>query len=81
MKALRELKGYGHDVLVNATGCGAKFLHDVVDRAVQQVRGQTILVKSDFDKIVMRHGKDYTYVIPRLDGTAILGGIKQTGTT
>lgn len=81
VKTLRELKGYGHDVLVNATGCGAKFLHDVADRGVQQVRGQTTLVKTDFDRIVMRHGKDYTYVIPRLDGTAILGGIKQTGTT
>lgn len=79
VKTLRELKGLGHDVLVNATGWGSKFLHDVSDRNLQQVRGQTILVKSNFDKIFMRHGKDYTYVIPRLDGTAILGGIKQTG--
>lgn len=81
VKTLRELKGLGHDVLVNATGWGAKFLHDVADSKLQQVRGQTILAKSDFDKIVMRHGKDYTYVIPRLDGTAILGGIKQAGST
>lgn len=81
VKTLRELKGYGHDVLVNATGWGAKFLHDVADANLQQVRGQTILVKSGLDRIVMRHGKDYTYVIPRLDGTAILGGIKQTGST
>jgi D-amino-acid oxidase len=75
--SLADLKGLSHDVLVNATGCGAKFLHDVADSNVQQVRGQTILVKTGFDKVVMRHGKDYTYVIPRLDGTAILGGIKQ----
>ncbi|TPX15280.1 uncharacterized protein E0L32_004557 [Thyridium curvatum] len=79
--SLAELKGFGHDVLVNATGCGSKFLHDVSDHNVQQVRGQTILVKTDFNKIVMRHGPDYTYVIPRLDGTAILGGIKQVNKT
>lgn len=79
--SLAELKGHGHDVLVNATGCGSKFLRDVADGALQEVRGQTILVKTGFDKIVMRHGKDYTYVIPRLDGTAILGGIKQVNNT
>ncbi|KAF9890086.1 hypothetical protein FE257_006247 [Aspergillus nanangensis] len=77
IRSLADLNGFGHDVLVNATGCGSKFLYDVADQDVQQVRGQTILVKTDFDRIVMRHGKDYTYVIPRLDGTAILGGIKQ----
>ncbi|KAF5008356.1 hypothetical protein FDECE_5399 [Fusarium decemcellulare] len=77
IQSLANLKSYGHDVLVNATGCGSKFLLDVGDRDVQQVRGQTLLVKTDFDRIVMRHGQDYTYVIPRLDGTAILGGIKQ----
>lgn len=81
VKTLRELKDYGHDVLVNATGWGAKFLHDVEDPKLQQVRGQTVLVKSGLEKIVVRHGKDYTYAIPRLDGTVILGGIKQVGST
>jgi len=81
LKSLSDLKSQGHDVLVNATGFGAKFLEDVLDQDVQQIRGQTILVKSDYSKIFMRHGKDYTYVIPRLDGTAILGGIKQIGKT
>ncbi|RSL78122.1 hypothetical protein CEP51_008473 [Fusarium floridanum] len=79
--ALADLKGHGHDVLVNATGCGSKFLRDVADPNIQEVRGQTILVKTNYDKIMMRHGKDYTYVIPRLDGTAILGGIKQVNNT
>ena len=77
LRSLSELKGFGHEVLVNATGFGAKFLGDVADQAVQQIRGQTVLVRTMHDKIFMRHGKDYTYVIPRLDGTAILGGIKQ----
>lgn len=81
LNSLSDLKGEGHDVLVNATGFGAKFLSDVQDQDVQQIRGQTILVKTDFKKIVMRHGKDYTYVMPRLDGTAILGGVKQVDNT
>lgn len=81
LKGLSDLSGFGHDVLVNATGWGAKFLADVADQDVQQIRGQTLLIKTDYDKIFMRHGKDYTYVIPRLDGTAIVGGIKQIGET
>lgn len=81
VNSLADLKGLGHDVLINATGCGSKFLRDVADPNIQEVRGQTILVKTNYDKIMMRHGKDYTYVIPRLDGTAILGGIKQVDNT
>jgi glycine/D-amino acid oxidase-like deaminating enzyme len=81
LKSLSDLKGFGHEVLVNATGFGSKFLTDVADQNVQQIRGQTVLVKTPHDKIFMRHGKDYTYVIPRLDGTAILGGIKQVDQT
>ncbi|KAL2867608.1 FAD-dependent oxidoreductase [Aspergillus lucknowensis] len=81
IKSLSDMKGFGHEVLVNATGFGARFLEDVADQNVQQIRGQTVLVKTGHDKIFMRHGKDYTYVIPRLDGTAILGGIKQVGET
>ncbi|KAK2811946.1 hypothetical protein FQN50_001653 [Emmonsiellopsis sp. PD_5] len=77
VNALSDLKGEGHDVLINATACGSKFLTDVADQEMQLVRGQTVLVKTAAKRITMRHGKDYTYVIPRLDGTAVLGGIKQ----
>ena len=79
--SLSEVKVQGHDVLVNATGGGPKFLEDIRDDNVQLIRGQTLHVKSNYDKIFIRHGKDYTYVLPRLDGTAILGGIKQEGMT
>lgn len=79
LKSLADLKGSGFDVLVNATSLGARYLADVADEHMVQVRGQTILAKTDYNKVFMRHGKDYTYVIPRLDGTAILGGIKQPG--
>lgn len=79
--ALSDLEGLGHDVLVNAAGAGPLHLKDVQDQKVQHVRGQTVQVKTNYDKIMIRHGKDYTYCIPRLDGTAILGGIKQYGDT
>lgn len=81
LSALSEVKSQGQDVLVNATGYGSKFLGDIQDQDVQLVRGQTLHVKSNYDKIYMRHGKDYTYAISRLDGTCILGGIKQYGQT
>lgn len=29
------------------------------------------------DKMVLRSGIDYCYIIPRLDGTVIIGGIKE----
>lgn len=81
LSSLSEAKSQGQDILVNATGYGPKFLEDIRDQDVQLVRGQTLHVKSNYNKIYMRHGKDYTYVIPRLDGTCILGGIKQYGQT
>lgn len=81
VRSLEDLKGMGHDVLINATGWGARYLGDVADRDVEQVRGQTVLMKTNTDKVWTRRGKDYTYVIPRGDGTAILGGVKQYGNT
>lgn len=77
VKSLSELRGIGHDVLINATGAGPKFLADVKDDKVQQVRGQTVLVKSSYDKCWVRRGDDYTYCLSRGDGTCVLGGIKQ----
>ncbi|KAL4884122.1 nucleotide-binding domain-containing protein [Aspergillus karnatakaensis] len=77
VNSLAELKDLGHDILINAAGVGARYLNDVADKDLQEVRGQTVLVKSDFNKIWIRRGKDYTYALGRPDGTAILGGIKQ----
>ncbi|OKL63835.1 hypothetical protein UA08_00773 [Talaromyces atroroseus] len=79
LTSLADLKNSGYDILINATALGARHLADVADKHMVQVRGQTVLARTGYNKIFMRHGKDYTYVIPRLDGTAILGGIKQYG--
>ena len=79
IRSLDDLRGMGHDVLVNATGTGSMRLSDVGDTNLQEVRGQSLLVKTKYDKLFTRRGKDYTYVYARGDGTAILGGIKQYG--
>jgi glycine/D-amino acid oxidase-like deaminating enzyme len=70
-------------VLVNASALGSRLLHDVQDLETHPIRSQTILVKSELKHIMLRHGKDYTrnytYALPRLDGTVILGGIREYG--
>ncbi|KAJ4252753.1 hypothetical protein NW762_010659 [Fusarium torreyae] len=83
--ALLDLDGMGHDILINATGVGTRLLKDVKDTEVIPIRSQTVLVRTNYDKVLMRHGADYsvpfTYVIPRGDGTAILGGFRDYNET
>ncbi|KAH8432770.1 FAD-dependent oxidoreductase [Aspergillus melleus] len=79
VRSLADLKEMGHDILINAAGIGPLRLKDVKDTKVQEVRGQTILVKSKFDKLFVRNGNNYTYAFARGDGTTVLGGIKQFG--
>ncbi|KAM0236945.1 hypothetical protein ACHAP5_009231 [Fusarium lateritium] len=77
LSSLHEARHLDHDVLINASGLGPKELLDVKDPNMLFLKGQTIIVKSDYSKSFMRDdGKDYTYAIPRLDGTVILGGIR-----
>jgi len=80
LASLSEAQSLGHDVLINATGFGSLTLNDVRDQSVELIRGQTMLVKSNYDKLFMHDtGDTYTYVIPRLDGTAVLGGTRHKG--
>ncbi|KAJ4345647.1 uncharacterized protein N0V89_011781 [Didymosphaeria variabile] len=77
LDALEDVDAIGHDVLVNASGFGSKFLTDIRDEAVELIRGQTIVVRSDYDRYFMRdNGRTYTYAIPRGDGTVVLGGVR-----
>ncbi|KAE9403969.1 nucleotide-binding domain-containing protein [Gymnopus androsaceus JB14] len=69
------------DVVVNASGVGAKYLGGVQDELVEESRGQTMLVKTKETTVICRSGNIYAYSIPRLDGTAIIGGISQPGNT
>ncbi|KAG9249654.1 uncharacterized protein F5Z01DRAFT_640993 [Emericellopsis atlantica] len=81
VRSLADLKGMGHDVLINASGSGPMYLKDVQDHTMSPVRGQTVLVRSNFDELWIRRGEAYTYHLARGDGTAVLGGIKDTGST
>lgn len=76
----------GSDVIINASGLGAKTL--ARDQDVRGVRGQTMLISRAADasgrsvtqdmkhESIIRRGSEYTYVIPRCftDGL-IIGGI------
>jgi hypothetical protein len=81
VRSLADLKGMGHDMLINASGSGPMYLKDVKDDTMSPVRGQTVLVRSNFDELWIRRGEAYTYHLARGDGTAVLGGIKDTGST
>ncbi|KAJ4171030.1 hypothetical protein NW754_007173 [Fusarium falciforme] len=77
LDSLSDAHHLGHDVLINATGEGPKYLSDIKDQNMDLLRGQTMIIKSGYKKSFMRDdGNTYTYVIPRLDGTVILGGIR-----
>ncbi|KAG0188011.1 hypothetical protein DFQ28_005498 [Apophysomyces sp. BC1034] len=70
----------GVDAVVNCTGLGARQL--VSDDTVFPTRGQTVIVEGPHIQKTMTHigegGKGFiTYVIPRSDGTVVLGGTAQ----
>lgn len=78
LKSLSDARELGHDILVNATGFGSLKLQDVHDQDLEMIRGQTVVIKSSYNKLFMHDtGKSYTYAIPRLDGTVVLGGTRQ----
>lgn len=82
VQSLSDLRSLPHDILVNATGVGSASLLDVRDKDVQMIRGQTMIVKHSYNKAMQRDdGINYTYSIPRMDGTVILGGVRQYGRT
>ncbi|GAB1739247.1 hypothetical protein NU219Hw_g3995t1 [Hortaea werneckii] len=65
------------DCFVNASGMGAKKLCG--DEAMYPIRGQTVLVKGEAERIRTQLGEGYNaYCIPRPgSGTTILGGTKE----
>ncbi|KAJ5817471.1 hypothetical protein N7447_009704 [Penicillium robsamsonii] len=76
-RSLSDAYHMGQDVLINATGSGPMYLDDIKDENMELLKGQVMVVKSDYKKSLIRDdGKTYTYVIPRLDGNVILGGTR-----
>ena len=51
IQSLADLKGMGQDIVINSTGNRARHLLDVKDQAMEPVRGQTIFVKTGYNKI------------------------------
>ncbi|KAJ2655646.1 hypothetical protein IWW48_005422 [Coemansia sp. RSA 1200] len=62
-------------IVVNCTGIGSLILGGVNDKKLYPIRGQTLLVRAqDAKRTITRVGKPLSYVIPRCDGTVIIGG-------
>ncbi|KAJ2518511.1 hypothetical protein H4217_003295, partial [Coemansia sp. RSA 1939] len=62
-------------IVVNCTGLGSLALGGVNDKKLYPIRGQTLLVRApDAKRTITRVGKPLGYVIPRCDGTVIIGG-------
>ncbi|TFK45240.1 nucleotide-binding domain-containing protein [Heliocybe sulcata] len=82
VSSLDELLYLSPDVIVNTTGVGAGTLSPVNNPLVEPVRGQTIVIRQPaIDHMTLQSGIDYCYVIPRGDGTAVIGRIKEPGDT
>ncbi|CAO3599457.1 unnamed protein product [Absidia cylindrospora] len=67
------------DTLINCTGLGSYHLKDVQDHTMYPLRGQTVVVraphiKHQLYKDLGHDARFCTYIIPRGDGTVILGG-------
>jgi D-amino-acid oxidase len=78
LSRLDELATEGAAAVVNCTGLGARFLEDVRDENVYPTRGQLIIVRAPNVTDIWRYeGPDPqypSYILPRGDGTAGLGG-------
>ena len=84
VKSLRDLKGMGHDVLINATGFGATKLLDVQETKMTPVRQQNIRLRRDgYNRLYIRRGLNgfYSTAFARGDGTVYVGGIKTVGSS
>jgi D-amino-acid oxidase len=79
-KQVNSIHNIKADIIINATGLGSEKLNGVNDQQVEAVRGQTMWVKSDYTGFMaIRHGIEYTYVIPRaLSGGVIFGGVSDS---
>lgn len=78
INALSDLKGLGHDVLINASGFGAQTLHDVREKNLKSWKLQCVVAKNDtYDRLFIRRGPDgyYSTAFSRQDGTVYCGGV------
>ncbi|KAJ3529640.1 hypothetical protein NM208_g9670 [Fusarium decemcellulare] len=78
---LDELKGFGHDILINASGASSKHLPGVADKTLIPCRLQSIVIEKKWDKGFIYRGRDgfYFNIFGRPDGTCYVGGFKDFG--
>jgi len=74
------------DVIVNASGLGAKSIIGIADPQVYPIRGQTALVKAPSVQwcllgmgLYVSEREESTYIIPRSNGEVVVGGTFQFG--
>ncbi|KAH6873429.1 hypothetical protein B0T10DRAFT_588801 [Thelonectria olida] len=81
IQSLDDLKGRGHDILVNASGASSKQLGGVADKSLIPIRLQSIIVEKKYDQGFIYRGRDgyYFNIFGRPDGTCYLGGFKDFG--
>ncbi|PHZ10568.1 nucleotide-binding domain-containing protein [Rhizopus microsporus ATCC 52813] len=73
---LREVLHQDVDVVINCTGLGSKYIAGIQDKALYPTRGQTIVARAPHIKRTLTYigSHGITYIIPRSDGTVVLGG-------
>ncbi|CAH0021052.1 unnamed protein product [Clonostachys rhizophaga] len=79
VSSLADLKGLGHDILINASGIGAENLKDVMEKNLTPWRLQCVVAKAPptYDRLFIRRGDKgyYSTAFARLDGTVYVGGV------
>lgn len=75
INALNQLTP-NHDLVINCTGLGARYLADVQDMSVEAVRGQVVRVRAPWIRHAVMAGS--SYILPNRD-CVILGGTKEFG--
>lgn len=75
------VKDVDNITVINCTGLGSKHLGGVLDLTLYPTRGQTVIVNAPQVKrtITYIHKQGLTYIIPRSDGTVVLGGTNEKG--
>lgn len=79
VKALRDLKGLGHDVLINATNFGSLTLEDVKEPHIIPITQQNLRMRMPgYNRFYIRRGANnyYSTAFGRDDGSVYIGGIK-----
>ncbi|RSM12182.1 hypothetical protein CEP52_002599 [Fusarium oligoseptatum] len=80
--SLSDLKGLGHDVLINASGFGAQTLRDVQEQNMKSWRLQCVVAKNEtYGRLFIRRGPNgyYSTAFSRMDGTVYVGGVLTEG--